>query len=66
MISDDLGSGWSSFAYLKPLPVNYLKIEGVLAKDIVEDQVDLAMVRPTNDVCWESESLQNLWKTSLS
>jgi diguanylate cyclase (GGDEF)-like protein len=45
---DDVGSGLSSFTCMKKLPVDFIKVDGGLVRDILSNPVDHAMVRAIN------------------
>jgi EAL domain-containing protein (putative c-di-GMP-specific phosphodiesterase class I) len=47
---DDFGTGVSSFHYLKKLPVDYIKIDGLFVENMNKDPVDFATVRSIQDV----------------
>ncbi|MBN1409637.1 MAG: EAL domain-containing protein [Spirochaetales bacterium] len=47
---DDFGSGWSSFSYLKLLPMDYLKIDGSFVRGIVENPLDFVFVQTINHI----------------
>ena len=47
---DDFGSGHASYAHLKSLPVNFLKIDGMFVRDISIDPIDYSIVKSMNEV----------------
>ncbi len=47
---DDFGSGLSSFAYLKQMPLDFIKIDGQFVRDITSDRMDATIVRAIQDI----------------
>ncbi len=47
---DDFGSGLASYSYLKELPVDWLKIDGVFVRKIAADREDFAVVKSINEI----------------
>lgn len=57
---DDFGTGFSSFAYLRFLPVDYLKIDGTYISNLDKDPAQRALVQAMNTVA------QSLGKRTIS
>ena len=50
---DDFGSGSATLHYLRALPVDIVKIDGMFVKDLATSKRDLAMVRSIGSMCRE-------------
>jgi len=42
---DDFGSGFSSFQYIRRLPIDFVKVEGEFVKNMLNDPKDMAFVK---------------------
>ena len=47
---DDFGAGYSSYTYLKRLPVHYIKIDGSFIKNLADDRVDKTIVSSISQI----------------
>ena len=47
---DDFGSGVCSYAYLKQLDFDYIKIDGFFVRSVPDNPIDQAVVRSINDI----------------
>ncbi|KMT63723.1 hypothetical protein XM47_18240 [Catenovulum maritimum] len=46
---DDFGTGFSTFAYLKQIPAQSVKIDGSFVKDMLQDPIDAALVKAIHE-----------------
>ena len=47
---DDFGSGYSSYSYIRSLPLDYLKIDGTYIRNVLTDATDQALTASMVDV----------------
>ena len=47
---DDFGSGMSSFGYLKSLPIDFLKIDGIFIRELLDDPINSAIIKSFHQV----------------
>jgi diguanylate cyclase (GGDEF)-like protein len=47
---DDFGSGYSSFAYLRDLPIDFLKIDGAFVKNMDSDKLNRVIVKTISEL----------------
>ncbi len=47
---DDFGTGYASFSYLKDFPVDYVKIDGIFVREILNKPADYAMINSITEI----------------
>jgi diguanylate cyclase (GGDEF)-like protein len=47
---DDVGTGLSSFAYMKHFPADFIKVDGSFVTDILRDDLDQELLRSINEI----------------
>ncbi len=47
---DDFGTGLASYSYLRNLEVDFVKIDGVFVKDLLNNPADFAVVKSVNEI----------------
>ncbi len=52
---DDFGAGYSSYNYLKTLPVDYIKIDGAFISELSGDDIDQAIVSSISQIAQATE-----------
>ncbi len=54
---DDFGSGYATYSYLRNMPVDVVKIDGVFVREIDRDEVSFAMVKSITEVAHRMDKL---------
>ncbi|MES9832641.1 MAG: DUF1631 family protein [Candidatus Thiodiazotropha sp. DIVDIV] len=54
---DDFGSGYASFSYLKDFPVDYVKIDGIFVREILNKPADYAMISSITEIAHFMEKM---------
>jgi diguanylate cyclase (GGDEF)-like protein len=47
---DDFGTGYASFSYLKDFPVDFVKIDGIFVREILNKPADYAMINSITEI----------------
>ncbi|MCU7844653.1 MAG: DUF1631 family protein [Candidatus Thiodiazotropha sp. (ex Monitilora ramsayi)] len=47
---DDFGTGYASFSYLKDFPVDFVKVDGVFVREILNKPADYAMINSITEI----------------
>jgi diguanylate cyclase (GGDEF)-like protein len=47
---DDFGSGYASFSYLRDFPVDFVKIDGIFVREILNKPADYAMINSITEI----------------
>jgi diguanylate cyclase (GGDEF)-like protein/PAS domain S-box-containing protein len=50
LMLEDVGNTFASLGYIKSLPVDYIKIDGLTSREIARNNIDFTLVKAINDI----------------